>query len=1072
MHLLLSGTPRLQLPDGSLQPLAPMDGALLTWLALDGATTRARMAGLLWPDSTPEAARNSLRQRLFKLKQQMGDGLEAGRDRVALGPGASHDLGDADGVLEGVEGLPGGPFAQWLAQQRERRLQRMRQSLAELATMAEAARDWDDALAHARELLLLDTLSEEAHRRVIRLHYLAGDRAAAMLAFDSCERLLKDEVGVRPDAQTLELLRLVEQGQPATAPDGRPALAGAALQRPPAVVGRDPVLATLQSAWQAGRPLLVLGEPGIGKTRLLESLVERWAGALLVRARPGDAGVPLALLGRLIEALHRQSPAARHWPGSAALQALLGGADPAAASHGPRSPAVPLAELLAAAAAQAQAPAFVLDDWQFADSASVELLTPLIIAPAALRLAVASRSGAGAQADARIAALQRDGACTVVSLGPLAAADIATLVADLVPQATDPRPLAAALAQRIGGNPLYVLEALRQLADSGLPPEAQHVAAPLQVKSLVAERLAQLPGPARQLLQLAAVAGGDFCVELAEAVTGRSALELAEAWALLERQGFFGSHGAAHDVHAEVAAEQLPQPIARVLHARVAGWLEGRSRQPATAPARVAGHWQAAGERRRASPHWAAAARLAWHASRPEEAFEFFSQAAAWHLDQGELDAAFDLWFDCADAMAEVGTPALGARCLAAMERLARGERQHLRLRLQRALLSFMRGDGTTLDADAAAMLAEAQALDDVRVEAECRFALARSATANGRFDEARQHLAACEARLLAAGDARRALAIAATSSLLDGLRGHPRDAVRAQQRMLPSLALQQDTATGLVLRSSLAQQWLRLGEMDEALAEATRVREALIAASVGPGDTLVILRNLLETWRWAGHFAEALALDEAVGARLATQGDYPGAQRNTAALQLALGRADLALPLLHARHEPDARLQRERLRWLLLRAQLALSTGKAATWPESALDQQDLPLAAEWALWSGLMNVSPWPVEALAGVQVRCHDAGLRLFAEPLATRLAWRQGQPPPRVQAVGATLPWAALFAARAWRLQGDAAAAACVAAEALAWLREVAQARLPPPFRDSFLLRHPAHRALRESTGGAT
>ena len=79
----------------------------------------------------------------------------------------------------------------------------MCRSLTELSDMAEGANDWDDALTHAHELLALEPTSEEAHRRVMRLHYLAGDRAAALLAFDHCERVLKDEVGASPSAETL-----------------------------------------------------------------------------------------------------------------------------------------------------------------------------------------------------------------------------------------------------------------------------------------------------------------------------------------------------------------------------------------------------------------------------------------------------------------------------------------------------------------------------------------------------------------------------------------------------------------------------------------------------------------------------------------------------------------------------------------------------------------------------------------------------------------------------------------------------------------------------------------------------
>jgi DNA-binding SARP family transcriptional activator len=127
-----------------------------------------------------ESARNSLRQRLFQLRKSLGAELLPGSTTIALAASVAHDLDEADTILgeTRAEDIVPGEFAQWLELQRSRRRVRLSLSLGELAAMAEAAGDWDDALAHARELLALEPLSEVAHRRVMRLHYLAGDRAA------------------------------------------------------------------------------------------------------------------------------------------------------------------------------------------------------------------------------------------------------------------------------------------------------------------------------------------------------------------------------------------------------------------------------------------------------------------------------------------------------------------------------------------------------------------------------------------------------------------------------------------------------------------------------------------------------------------------------------------------------------------------------------------------------------------------------------------------------------------------------------------------------------------------------
>ena len=81
----------------------------------------------------------------------------------------------------------------------------MRGSLVELCDMAEQARVYADALTHARKLLALKPLSEDADWRVMRPHYFAGVRAAGLLAFERCEQVLKAEIGARPSTLTLAL---------------------------------------------------------------------------------------------------------------------------------------------------------------------------------------------------------------------------------------------------------------------------------------------------------------------------------------------------------------------------------------------------------------------------------------------------------------------------------------------------------------------------------------------------------------------------------------------------------------------------------------------------------------------------------------------------------------------------------------------------------------------------------------------------------------------------------------------------------------------------------------------------
>ncbi len=1087
MQLRLSALPELQPEAGPAVRLAERDAALLAWLAIEGPTPRARVAAVLWPERDDNSARNSLRQRLFQHRKQIGATLIEGAQTLSLARGVMHDLGDSDAVLGDAAVSIGAEFDSWLERQRSTRRSRVRLALTELCEMAESVADWPDALVRAQEVLALEPLSEDAHRRVMRLHYLAGDRAAALLAFDRCERLLKNEIGARPAPETLALLNCVEMGSMQLGL--QPHVLPASLLRPPREAGRDAEREALQAAWNAGQPFLLLGESGMGKSRLLESLARSWPGALLLRARPGDLQVPLAGVARLVDLLCARQPAWMQAPGVPELRQLLAAGptprppparpDTPAQRPAPRPLAPALLGLLALAALHDPPLSLLFDDWQFADEASVDLIAELLASPAlaALRCGYASRSSAGSVAEQRIATLTEHSQLRCVTLGPLDAAAVAALVASLQLPSIDAPALAQALLKRVGANPLYLLEALRHMHECRVPLEAAQVVAPRQVKELVITRLAHLPDAARQLLRVAAVAGSDFSVPLAEAVSGRHLLDLTDAWGVLERQGLLDARGVGHDLYTETVLETLPAPIAQLLHARVATWLEAQ----ACEPARLAAHWRAAKEDARAVPHLLAVARRAWFAGRAPETFDFFRQAAEVEAAQGAPDRAFDHWFDNADAMSEIGSPTLLEDCLRALQRHAKTDHQRLRHRLVDAVLRAMRGEVEAGVGGVIVLLSDAIALGDTRVECECRFAIAHRATADGHFDDALQHLAAGERLLRQAGDSRRAAALAASMAMVLGLRGQSRLALREHERVLPLLEQERDHASWTVSCTAKALEHIRQGDAEMALHEVDRALASAARVSIAPPDTVIILRNVVETLRWAGRFDAALRACDEFARRLAEQGNYPRAAGPAAQLYLQLGRDELARPLLTALFaEPFVRV-REKSRVALLAMQASSFHGDASAveWPPDALLGNDLALAADWAFWSGLQDRSPWPADDHEALALRCQSAGLCLLARPLAALAAQRLLQAGARDRAehwlVGArapafldrlhaATPWAALFGAQALLLAGEPADAEAVAGLGAAWLQRVARASVPDAFRSSFLQRSPVNRTL--------
>ncbi|MFC6668232.1 BTAD domain-containing putative transcriptional regulator [Deinococcus radiopugnans] len=104
-------------------------------------------------------------------------------------------------------------LADWLLVWRERLDHRQTETLTGRATQQEDAGDLTGALATAQRLLDLNPVSEDAHRRLIRLHYLAGDRPAALRAYRRCVEVLRREIGVDPLPETVQLARAVERAE-------------------------------------------------------------------------------------------------------------------------------------------------------------------------------------------------------------------------------------------------------------------------------------------------------------------------------------------------------------------------------------------------------------------------------------------------------------------------------------------------------------------------------------------------------------------------------------------------------------------------------------------------------------------------------------------------------------------------------------------------------------------------------------------------------------------------------------------------------------------------------------------
>lgn len=650
--LRLHGHAQWITPDGAVHALERKDAALLAYLALAGPAPRARIAALLWPDVDEDKARTNLRQRLSRLRRTAGAIVQDDRGVLALAPQLSVDVRDGAanvaarvGVLLGTHEYDDCPeFDDWLEAQRTAQRLALRAALAaEVSRLRET--DPELALHMAQSLLALEPESEDAYRLLIELYYLRGDAASALAAYGKCREMLRRVYGVAPSGETEALVqRLRATPRPPGESDGAPI--PLALLRPPHMVGRADALADGRRALAARHVLVIAGESGIGKTRLLEELLAEAPGkALHFRARPADALQPWGALRRLCGALIDAFDPALADEARRELARLVPALGPAPE---PITSAAELMRLHHAVCALVDAChrrgglLLAFDDLQFADVATVDALRALIrpdliAAGGTAGVIVAIRAEGGSwQAKDLVAALDTSPHAQAVLLHPLRLQDTRDLLADVAPSdARWPR-LAPALQKHCGGNPAFLLESLKAMLCA--PTEAQTgtgLPFPATVQAALAQRLERLTEAALAVVELAAVAGSIFSLGLASHALALPRIALAPALREVEAAQIMRGDAFVHDLVEEAALRSVPVARRDRLHLQVADFLQ----RTAAAPALIAHHLVHAGDEIAALPFLRGAVAAAEASLRPDEAARLHEEIARIELERGDRDA-------------------------------------------------------------------------------------------------------------------------------------------------------------------------------------------------------------------------------------------------------------------------------------------------------------------------------------------------------------------------------------------------------------------------------------------------
>jgi DNA-binding SARP family transcriptional activator/tetratricopeptide (TPR) repeat protein len=673
-----------------------------------------RIAEVLWTGNPPKEPTQHVATLVSRLRRVLGsDAIHGGRQgyQLASGPGVVIDLDEAvqltghaerelarapalacSAARRAVELLSPGvalaeePYAAWAEPARQELRGLLRRARHAMAGAAQATGDADLAARVAGDAMADDPFDEGAHRLFMSACAAGGERAKALEAYARLSNRLAEELGTDPAPDTHELylaiLRQQRPGDPGQPGDGpvRPAALHTGIRRPsrardstapsPGLVGRDRELAELTALWEraaGGEPrvVVVVGEAGIGKTRLAEALTAAVAsaGPVVLQSRCYETERSL-FLQPVVEAV---LPAVTGLP-AAELRQLLGDDAPpfaavvpeAAALLGPMPPERVAVDMERRRAfhsvlaflrelAARNPVLLMLDDLQYAGQSTVEFVHYLGRHAGGARLLVLAtvRAENDAEVGAALAAV-----ASRVDLGPLGA-DPFERLARQAGQAG----LADRILRQTRGHTLFVVEVIQALADgdSGLPES---------LGGAVQARARRLGAEAEQLLRAAAVLGAAVDPATAAGIAGvppADALrdcELALQARLLVAAGRHFEF--ANDLIREALYATTPEPIRLAYHQRAADLLTSQ-------PESLARHAAASGD-------WLRAARALLSAA--DVAFRRFAVTDSAALASQALEAA-----------ERAGAPEAGARA-----RVIRGRAHEAVAALPAALADFSEG--------------------------------------------------------------------------------------------------------------------------------------------------------------------------------------------------------------------------------------------------------------------------------------------------------------------------------------------------------------------------------------------
>ena len=593
--------------------------------------SREKLAFLFWPQSSDKKSQQNLRAIIFRAKEfEYAQGLVVEPERLkwpiktdiaifkeaivaqdwqkAIKSYSGQFLADTRPKEAGLEA--------WLNQERAD-LERVWKNAANNYVLQleqngniEAARDL------LEQILIAEPLAEDILQRYMKNCYLLNQKTKALEAYKSFKKLLKKELDLEPLEQTIEILNTIKSSKPIASisqvkqKDKAKQDIPLSVLKPPKLIGRQKIIAKLEQS--SSKVIFIHAEAGIGKSRLIAEIAPE---AIKIKCQDGLENIPFYPIVQLLKKLLNagiKTPDLKQYNDDLArlVPELMPELSPAPVE--PETGKLRLFEALSryfeyiVQEKNVQGFALVFDDLQWMDHSSLDFLVYLAN-KASLRFIAAFRTHEKSKyLEQAINSLESSNLLSLIELEPLGIDSLSELMASLMGVQKGPPIFSKWLAKNTAGNPMFVLETLKSLFETGtlssknqawqtnideITTNYSEIIIPNAVQEIIKRRIDNLSAETKRVLQVASVISQNFNPEILSKISGLSEWTVLDSFEEAQSKALITNNSFQHDLLRQTIYNDIAKSRKNLIHLKTAQELRGKADISI-----VAEHYLAAGD--------------------------------------------------------------------------------------------------------------------------------------------------------------------------------------------------------------------------------------------------------------------------------------------------------------------------------------------------------------------------------------------------------------------------------------------------------------------------------------------